>query len=116
MTPSHNQSIDWRRSFNHENTNSPKGQPPLQFLRTASQMPNYKQLSPSAQAVLDATTASAIQNLHGTYERDIAAAIRSAVAVTQQYQGKDCLSNDVWTCDADELLAIADELDLSISH
>ena len=35
-------------------------------------------LSPAAQAVLDATTASAIQNLHGTYERDIAAALRAA--------------------------------------
>ena len=34
-------------------------------------------LSPSAQAVLDATTASAIQNLHGTYERDIAAALEA---------------------------------------
>jgi hypothetical protein len=33
-------------------------------------------------------------------------AIRSAVALTQQHHG-----NDVWECDADELLAIADELE-----
>jgi hypothetical protein len=34
-------------------------------------------LSPAAQAVLDAAMASAIKNLHGTYERDIAAALRA---------------------------------------
>jgi len=36
-------------------------------------------LSPAAQAVLDAAIASAIKNLHGTYERDIAAALRAAI-------------------------------------
>jgi hypothetical protein len=44
-------------------------------------------------------------------ELTIAAVLRAAVAHTQQYQGPDCFSNDVWTCDADELLAIADELE-----
>ena len=33
-------------------------------------------------------------------------ALRSAVAHTQQHRG-----NDVWTCDADELLAIAEQLE-----
>jgi hypothetical protein len=32
--------------------------------------------------------------------------IRSVVALTQQHRG-----NEVWTCDADEILAIADELE-----
>ena len=36
----------------------------------------------------------------------IGEALRSAVAHTQQHRG-----NDVWTCDADELLAIAAELE-----
>jgi hypothetical protein len=59
-------------------------------------------LSPAAQAVLDAY----IQGL-ATKRRDaIAAALRAAVAHTQQHRGLG-----VWECDADELLAIADELD-----
>jgi hypothetical protein len=41
----------------------------------------------------------------------VAAALRAAIAVTQQYQGNDCLSDEIWTCDADELLAIAAELE-----
>ena len=40
-----------------------------------------------------------------------AAALRAAIAVTQQHQGNDCLSDEIWTCDADELLAIAAELE-----
>ena len=57
-------------------------------------------LSPQAQAVLDAYRSShlSINNL--------AAALRAAVAHTQQHRGFD-----VWECDADELLAIADEID-----
>jgi hypothetical protein len=27
---------DWRRSFNHENTNRPQGDPPLRFRRSTS--------------------------------------------------------------------------------
>jgi hypothetical protein len=64
-------------------------------------------LSLAAQAVLAAYQNASIDDALTT-----AAVLRSAVAVTQQYQGKDCFSSEVWTCDADELLAIADELDL----
>jgi len=65
-------------------------------------------LSPQAQAVLDAYRSShlSINNL--------AAALRAAVACTQQYKGKDCLSNEVWECDADELLAISDDLEANV--
>jgi hypothetical protein len=42
---------------------------------------------------------------------DVAAALRATVAHTQLYQGNDCLGNEIWTCDADELLAIATELE-----
>ena len=68
-------------------------------------------LSSAAQAVLDAAYKRMDDNPHNEVEATLAAALRAAVAHTQQYQGKDCLSNDVWTCDADELLAIADELE-----
>lgn len=37
----------------------------------------------------------------------LAEAIRSAVAFTQEHRGID-----VWTCDADELLGIADQLEV----
>ena len=62
-------------------------------------------LSPQAQSVLDAYRSNhlSINNL--------ASALRAAVACSQQYKGKDCLSNEVWECDADELLAIAEELE-----
>jgi len=64
-------------------------------------------LSPAAQAVLDAS------NLHPCKDSCfiLAAALRAAIAVTRQYQGNDCLSDEIWTCDADELLAIAAELE-----
>jgi hypothetical protein len=63
------------------------------------------ELSPGAQTVLDAYRSShlSINNL--------AAALRAAVAYTQLYKGNDCFSNEVWQCDADELLAIASELE-----
>jgi hypothetical protein len=67
-------------------------------------------LSLAAQAVLAAYQNASIDDALTT-----AAVLRSAVAVTQQYQGTDCFSDEVWTCDADELLAIADELDLLTS-
>jgi hypothetical protein len=63
-------------------------------------------LSPAAQAVLDAYQLASIED-----ELTAAAVLRAVVAHTQQYQGNDCLSNEVWTCDADEILAIADELE-----
>jgi hypothetical protein len=70
-------------------------------------------LSLAAQAVMDAY----INNcgwLDGPFKKDyqcVAAVLRAAVAHTQMYQGNDCYSNEVWTCDADELLAIATELE-----
>jgi hypothetical protein len=64
-------------------------------------------LSLAAQAVLAAYQDASIDDAVTA-----AAVIRSAVAVTQQYKGTGCLSDEVWTCDASELLAIADELDL----
>ena len=65
-------------------------------------------LSPQAQLVIDAYRSShlSINNL--------AAALRAAVACSQQYKGKDCLSNEIWECDADELLAIANELENNV--
>ena len=63
-------------------------------------------LSPAAQAIEDA-----VDNAWSNSRARAAAALRAAVAVTQQYQGNDCLSDEIWTCDADELLAIADELE-----
>ena len=63
-------------------------------------------LSPAAQAVLDA----AYREMDYAPRRHVqwvtAAALRAAVAHTQQHHG-----NDVWECDADELLAIAAELE-----
>ena len=32
--PPRNRDPDWRRSFNHKNTNAPTGEPPLRFQRT----------------------------------------------------------------------------------
>jgi len=63
-------------------------------------------LSPAAQGVLE----RAMEFSEPAFERLVCQmlgeVIRSAVAHTQQHRG-----NDVWTCDADELLAIADELE-----
>jgi hypothetical protein len=64
-----------------------------------------KPLSPAAQAVLRAYRSS-----HLTIN-NLAAALRAAVAHTQQHHGHDVYSREVWECDADELLAIADELE-----
>jgi len=69
-------------------------------------------LSPAAQAVLDAVDqVPRVLNCTQDHPLFAAAALRAAIAVTQQYQGNDCLSDEIWTCDADELLAIADELE-----
>ena len=69
-------------------------------------------LSPAAQAVLDAVDeVPRVLNCTQDHPLFAAAALRAAVAHTQMYQGNDCLSNEVWTCDSDELLAIAAELE-----
>ena len=68
-------------------------------------------LSPVAQAVLEACWKARDAALDEEDMLGLAAALRAAVAHTQQYQGKDCLSDEVWTCDADVLLAIATELE-----
>jgi hypothetical protein len=71
-----------------------------------------QQLSPAAQAVLDAFDAKQDEMHEVTWltrnpDRDcIAAALRAAVAQTQRHPG-----HDIWQCDADDLLAIADELE-----
>jgi len=62
-------------------------------------------LSPAAQSVLDAAMQYEINP--ECYSREIAVAVlRAAVAHTQQHRGLG-----VWECDADELLAIAAELE-----
>jgi len=63
-------------------------------------------LSPAAQAVL-----STFFEGPGPINRSIAAVLRAAVAHTQQHRGLG-----VWECDADELLAIAAELDNNSTH
>ena len=59
-------------------------------------------LSPAAQAVYDAV----LEICPAPADEIAAAALRAAVAHTQQHHG-----HDVWECDADELLAIAAELE-----
>jgi hypothetical protein len=63
-------------------------------------------LSPAAQAVMDAYVS---EDRAGRLA--VAAALRAAVAHTQQHRGLG-----VWECDADELLAIAAELDNNSTH
>jgi hypothetical protein len=65
-------------------------------------------LSPPAKAILDA--AFAVEDEWDTIPM-IAAALRAAVAHTQQHHGHDVYGREIWECDADELLAIADELE-----
>jgi hypothetical protein len=76
------------------------------------------ELSPAANAVLTAVTLTRYdvppEGLPAFAEEMaplIAAALRAAVAHTQQHHGHDVYSREVWECDADELLAIADELE-----
>jgi hypothetical protein len=74
-------------------------------------------LSPAAQAVLDAAMASAIKNLHGTYERDIAAALRAAADQVVPHPGRYPMNEymeGIRDCKQDfyaALRGIADELD-----
>jgi hypothetical protein len=68
-----------------------------------------QQLSPAAQAVLDAANGACCYGPDDILNdsRDIAAAaLRAAVTHTQRHPG-----HDIWQCDADDLLAIADELE-----
>ena len=65
------------------------------------------ELSPQAQEVFWAFNRAASGKPYDWhYLPAIAAALRAAVAHTQQHRG-----HDVWECDADELLAIAEELE-----
>jgi hypothetical protein len=64
-------------------------------------------LSPAAHTVWHAyETADCDPYLIDPRQAGVAAALRAAVAHTQQHRGLG-----VWECDADELLAIAAELD-----
>ena len=66
-------------------------------------------LSPAALAVMIAATNGNFNVVNDpVYKQCIAAALRAAVAHTQQHRGLG-----VWECDADELLAIAAELEAS---
>lgn len=65
-------------------------------------------LSPAAKAVLDASVSvfwRPVIDVPAFHHKSVAAALRAAVAHTQEHHG-----HDVWECDADELLAIAAEL------
>jgi hypothetical protein len=67
------------------------------------------ELSPAAQAVLDAASGKSSYGPDDVLNESrwiAAAALRAAVAQTQRHPG-----HDIWQCDADDLLAIADELD-----
>lgn len=64
------------------------------------------ELSPAAQTVLERAMEFSGPAFERLVRQIIGETIRSAVAHTQQHRG-----NDVWTCDADELLAIAAELE-----
>jgi hypothetical protein len=73
-------------------------------------------LSPAAQAIKDAVLALySDEKVHKFgWQLDaptVAAALRAAVAHTQQHRGLG-----VWECDADEILAIAAELDNNSTH
>jgi hypothetical protein len=63
-------------------------------------------LFPAAQAVLDATWKELDYAPRSHAQIAAAAALRAAVAYTQQHHG-----HDVWECDANEILAIAAELE-----
>jgi hypothetical protein len=63
-------------------------------------------LSPAAQTVLERAMEFSGPAFDRLVRQMLGEAIRSAVAHTQQHRG--C---NVWTCDADELLAIAVELE-----
>lgn len=63
-------------------------------------------LSLPARAVLDRAMEFSGPAFEHLVRQMLGESIRSVVALTQQHRG-----NEVWTCDADEILAIADELE-----
>lgn len=63
-------------------------------------------LSPAAQTVLNRAMEFSVPAFEQLVRQMLGEAIRSVVAHTQQHRG-----NEVWTCDADEILAIAAELE-----
>ena len=70
-------------------------------------------LSPAAHSVLTAVTQRKycldpedVNQLAASIASDVATALRAAVAYTKVNPG-----HDIWQCDANELLAIADELE-----
>ena len=63
-------------------------------------------LSPAAKGVLERAMEFSGPAFERLVRQMLGEALRSAVAYTQQHRG-----NDEWTCDADELLTIADELE-----
>jgi hypothetical protein len=64
------------------------------------------ELSPAAKGILERAMGFSGPGFERLVRQMLGEAIRSAVAHTEQHRG-----NDVWTCDADELLAIADQLE-----
>jgi hypothetical protein len=64
------------------------------------------ELSPVAKGVLERAMEFSGSGFERLVRQMLGEAIRSAVAHTQQRY-----NHDVWKCDADELLAIADELE-----
>jgi len=64
------------------------------------------ELSPAARSVFDAYISHWTADPYEISPEALAAALRAAVAHTQQHH-----NHDVWKCDADELLAIAAELE-----
>ena len=63
-------------------------------------------LLPAAQAVLERAMEFSGPAFERLVRQMLGEAIRSVVAHTQQHRG-----NDVWTCDADEILAIVAKLE-----
>ena len=63
-------------------------------------------ISPSAEAVLERAMEFSGPAFERLVRQMLGEAIRSVVAHTQQHRG-----NDVWTCDADEILAIVAKLE-----
>ena len=64
------------------------------------------ELSPAARSVFDAYISHWTADPYEISPEALAAALRAAVAQTQRHPG-----HDIWQCDADDLLAIAAELE-----
>ena len=70
-----------------------------------------KPLSPAAQEMLNRAMEFSGPAFERLVRQVLGEAIRSAVAHTQQRR-----TDDVWVCDADELLAIATELEFPLDY